>query len=352
VLAATAGGRTLFAAPAHGSPDNLLWATEGTAAGTLRLTPPGVTVYGSLLAASQRVFFFATDAEHGTELWASDGTPASTHLVADLAPGPESVQADFNTLTVLRGQVIFRRLDDDTHFWTTDGTAAGTRRLIDVYPFLDSFEGEYFPVFAESSGILFFVPSHGEDHPHEVWVSDWTSEGTHLLGRPDTAVSVIAIFSAGSRLFVGTAPTRTNDVEPAGLWVQNGSPTGFVRVPATVSFHLGTTPIAFGDRLVFADGSEKISVTDGSPAGTFPLLDPAGEEISLGGVGHVASFAGSLVFAGNDPGPCTIWDGTGNVAAPAADVQCGGGFFPVGSRLFFTGIAPQTGAELWAFEEP
>ena len=43
--------------------------------------PRSLTVVGST------VFFTATDATHGTELWKTDGTAAGTALVKDVYPG-------------------------------------------------------------------------------------------------------------------------------------------------------------------------------------------------------------------------------------------------------------------------
>ena len=67
-----------------------LWSADGTAAGFSRLTPPGVEVRSALVVlgtgTGSRAVFAASDAEHGIELWVTEGTPASTHLLVDLAP--------------------------------------------------------------------------------------------------------------------------------------------------------------------------------------------------------------------------------------------------------------------------
>ena len=78
-----------------------LWASDGTAAGTheistIRLSQSqdcpglGAGTANSVAAVGSVAFFCAIDADHGAELWRTDGTPAGTAMVADLAPGPDS----------------------------------------------------------------------------------------------------------------------------------------------------------------------------------------------------------------------------------------------------------------------
>jgi len=89
---------------------------------------PQVTLLGGA------VFFRATDPDHGTELWRTDGTPQGTRLVADLVPGPGS--SDPQGLTVAGGRLYFSAWDTyhGRELWTSDGTAAGTRLAGDVAP--------------------------------------------------------------------------------------------------------------------------------------------------------------------------------------------------------------------------
>jgi ELWxxDGT repeat protein len=107
-LAEAGGGQVLFTLKdkEHGSE---LWATDGTAAGTriLREISPGsVSAHVSeLTPAGARAFFTAWDKDHGAELWQTDGTEAGTRLVHDLAPG--SASSSPRELTVLGDQLFF-----------------------------------------------------------------------------------------------------------------------------------------------------------------------------------------------------------------------------------------------------
>ncbi|PYQ58825.1 MAG: hypothetical protein DMF53_19755, partial [Acidobacteria bacterium] len=89
---------------------------------------PEFTVLGD------RLYFRAWDPAHGLELWRTDGTPAGTVLVRDLAPGPAS--GDPQGLVAAGGRLWFSALDPDhgRELWTSDGTRAGTRLAVDLAP--------------------------------------------------------------------------------------------------------------------------------------------------------------------------------------------------------------------------
>jgi ELWxxDGT repeat protein len=71
------GDLFIFVGSPRGNPSIMwaLWATDGTTAPIVRLTPPGVVMQSIPLTIGSRVLFFATDPVHGTELWTTDGTP-------------------------------------------------------------------------------------------------------------------------------------------------------------------------------------------------------------------------------------------------------------------------------------
>lgn len=67
----------LWNAPDDGKPIRLASTKQSLSGG----------VYGEV---GDRLYFTGIDAEHGAEPWVTDGTPAGTHLVADLTPGGAS----------------------------------------------------------------------------------------------------------------------------------------------------------------------------------------------------------------------------------------------------------------------
>ncbi len=92
-----------------------LWRSDGTAAGTAPLTSPFTTggylglffpAIAELTAAGQRrAYFVGFDSATGSELWQTDGTPAGTSLVVDIAPGLASSTP--SGLTLSSGRLLF-----------------------------------------------------------------------------------------------------------------------------------------------------------------------------------------------------------------------------------------------------
>jgi ELWxxDGT repeat protein len=66
----------------------------------------------SLTAVGSRLYFTATDGEHGLELWTSDGTTEGTRMVQDILPG--SVSSWPQDLAAADGNLFFTA-DDGEH---------------------------------------------------------------------------------------------------------------------------------------------------------------------------------------------------------------------------------------------
>ena len=152
------GGRGLFRVVLPGGSPVLLARVND---GFFRVPPAQLTPVGD------RLLFVGQDAEHGFELWVTDGTAEGTRRLRDLQPGPGSSNPD--GLTALGSRVFFTA-DGGTNgreLWESDGTPRGTRRLTDVAPGgLSSFpfaEYGFFgpPSFVLANGLLFFGADDG-----------------------------------------------------------------------------------------------------------------------------------------------------------------------------------------------
>lgn len=83
-----------------------------------------------------KAYFSATDADHGEELWVTDGTPTGTHMVKDINPGVAT--SDIQWLTRFNDKVVFSAKDDEdngSELWISDGTEAGTYMIKDIHDF-------------------------------------------------------------------------------------------------------------------------------------------------------------------------------------------------------------------------
>jgi len=67
-----------------------LWRSNGTSAGTERLTNITGSVSGiasKTLSFGGAIYFLAKDQDNGTELWISDGTSSGTKMLKNIGPG-------------------------------------------------------------------------------------------------------------------------------------------------------------------------------------------------------------------------------------------------------------------------
>ena len=165
-------------------------------------------------------------------IWRSDGTPAGTRLVKVLpfeATG-DATRSHAQDLTPIGDNVFFTH-DDAEHgpeLWRSNGTTAGTRRLTDLPGTgLETRPGEL----VASGGALYFVAEQ-EGHGRELWTSDGTLRGTHPVAdsRPGWGSSdPNGLTDVGGRLFF----SQDDGVSGQELWrTQRDTAVARLRVSA------------------------------------------------------------------------------------------------------------------------
>src|SRR5205814_9999770 len=117
------------------------------AAGCQKLVTSNAVCIALIGSVNGNALFGGYDAEHGRELWISDGTVAGTHFLKDVQPGPQAGWP--NSFREINGITYFlsfagRDANNDyghPQIWRTDGTEAGTVLVTDLaqYP-----EAEYY----------------------------------------------------------------------------------------------------------------------------------------------------------------------------------------------------------------
>ncbi|WP_455211561.1 Ig-like domain-containing protein [Kaarinaea lacus] len=94
------------------------------------------------IALNDHVYFTADDAITGNELWRTNGTPAGTHLVKNIATANSSGtggddSAQIGDLKVINGVLFFTAVAEpggESELWRSDGTEAGTLKVLVAVP--------------------------------------------------------------------------------------------------------------------------------------------------------------------------------------------------------------------------
>jgi ELWxxDGT repeat protein len=168
----------------------------------------GLTEFGG------RLLFFgiAGDGSSQRGLWSTDGTVAGTTLLARVSVQPQDLDLGsfrFSSWTRAGGHLLFRGWDAEHGFelWITDGTAAGTTRLDLAQGSPSAFPDN----FAAAAGRVWFTANDGV-HGRELWVSDGTAAGTHQTEElaPGTFSALPSSLTAagGNLFFSATTPFK------------------------------------------------------------------------------------------------------------------------------------------------
>jgi ELWxxDGT repeat protein/VCBS repeat-containing protein len=295
-----------------------LWRSDGTPNGTFLLAPVDdvVQVGGQFLPYEAdltdvhgTVFFSAEDRQHGSQLWASDGTAAGTRIVAYINSAGNSAPQH---LTDLNGSLYFGAFDGTGWgLWKSDATAQGTV-LIKGMTYAGS-NSDGFSDIRNVNGTLYFEVQTGTQGQYDFWKSDGTAAGTvqlfsGLRGDYHGRSGIVG---------VGTAPIAQRDLLstgshsplPGNLLLENGQgadndPNGGTLTVAAVNEQASDV----GQSFMLPSGA----LLTVNPDGRF-AYDPNGKFDGLS-VGQTAS----------DSFTYTIADGQGDTATATAAITITG----------------------------
>ena len=316
---------------------------------------------GSDVPAKTTAVFVASDAQHGSELWGSDGTNA--FLLRDIASGT----ADSGIIgPVSAGGRAFFTADDGVHgreLWVSDGTAAGTRMVSDIVPG----SGGSNPLALTAFGDRLLFQANDGVHGTELWVSDGTAAGTRLLKDIDAGA---ASSNPGSFTQVGDdVYFSARDAEHgAALWKTDGTTAGTMMVkdflpgnqdPPVMAIIQPSHLTAAEDRLYLTawdgtGGFTQLWVTDGTEAGTTKLRDDLtdlpqfGIDLHMGAVGTQLYFNNVVDLWTSDG---TV-EGTRRVRQNFPDTYAAPqGFTAAGDTLYYVNYDRHSGYELMATDD-
>jgi ELWxxDGT repeat protein len=296
-----------------GSPSSELWRTDGTAAGTFKVALVGGWASTRLMVNGSQVSFQADDGS-GWKFWRTDGTlagtmPISTNLpgtlgtletLGQLSDGKILFMGDVSPPGLYRGLWVFDGtnitfltnidtsngggvgvagsyllLASGDGLYRSDGTAAGTLTL----GILPGSQYQSWSMAALNGNVLF--SANDSVHGAELWKSDGTVANTALLKDVDdtTYGSVPAVLRSLRGGVIFEASHSGTDSQPnltdRDLWFSDGTSAG--TVPVLTDAGALTELVSCGGRSYFArstpsTGSE-LWASDGTAAGTGLVRD-------------------------------------------------------------------------------
>src|SRR5262249_52089425 len=152
----------------------------------------------------------------GFELWTTDGTASGTHMIFDSQPGADPPTSSFvpPTLGFAGDHLLiaaFESADTGRHLWVSDPPYTQAHRLSNLYTTEPLVRNDYSLIPASPStpdGRIFFAGYGPETNAGiELWITDGTPEGTHLVAdiTPGPASSAPTEFlTVGSTLYFST----------------------------------------------------------------------------------------------------------------------------------------------------
>ena len=314
-----------------------LWKSDGTAAGTVRVTDtllPNGSNPGNYTFVGGKVFFTANDGVHGLELYVTNGTSAGTTMIKDIDPG--SADSNPNQLFALNGKLYFSAHDDVNGYqlWKSDGTSAGTQAITTSDSSDDGNPGNFVTVDATH---FFFTGNSG------LFYSDGTTAGTHLVGSSSGFDLNHANAVGGVLLY-----QSYDSVNGYELWRSDGSVAGTVRVTDTLLPNSsGATGFTFLNGKVYFlanDGThgQELFVTNGTTGGT-SLVKDINPGLGDSNVNGLFVLNGHLYFSAHDDvNGYQLWTSDGTASgtqvvgtSDASDDGNPGNFITAGGTHFF-----------------
>ncbi len=237
------------------------WSIDGTRAGTKKLKLKGLPHFENddgfhqLLSLPNGVLIIPNGSKRPIEFWHTDGKS-----VAKLAAFEWSMPAlPFHWIGRVgdRALLLAEDMTRGCALWTSDGTAAGTAAIweSDPYkgaPFSQHQDRRATPVLARDR--LYFTMDDGV-HGMELWVTDGTKSGTHLvtdiaLGDEDADIFDLFPLADGRAL-----AQRKNAKSGTDLWITDGTEDGSLRL-ATFNRSTNVEAVLGGTILVVSESDQ------------------------------------------------------------------------------------------------
>ncbi|XOB63860.1 ELWxxDGT repeat protein [Deferribacteres bacterium DY0037] len=281
--------------------DNLeMWVTDGTTEGTklhadINKTPiSGIYPNASIFNIGDNYVFNSTD----NILWLSDGTAAGTVAT--------EYDARYLGKAVPFGDnlVYPSRYDNEYKLIKTDGTNEGTQ-VIETFSYISN---SYFSV---SGDKLFFAGNPTETDTTSVYVTDGMQASANILldsnNDPITDVRSLVTASDGKVAIANKSYNSGTDDYTAKLYFSDGTPEGTYVVKESTSDNAYISNLTYVNGEVFfitvdAESGYELWSSDGTVAGTILVKDITDEleNTESSGIGSLLNVNGTLYFIAYD----------------------------------------------------
>jgi ELWxxDGT repeat protein len=217
-----------------------LWMSDGTLNGT-QLAQSGVTTNGSYAVLNGMMYFSAGDNTKGYELWVCDGTTFVPSLLRNIRSDTSGVFSSSPDNFFAQNNMVFFTADDGTHgdeWWVTDGTANGTHIVKDIAVGPNSSQPGL--IISLNGATYIFVLNNGSG---QMYRTDGTDAGTVLVKSPGY-VSYVYEFKSELYFLQGLEVNAT-------IWSSDGTTDGTKQIlPPAQSYYLaGLSFIGYNDAL-------------------------------------------------------------------------------------------------------
>jgi ELWxxDGT repeat protein len=271
-------------------------------------------------------------------MWRTDGTAAGTFKLITI-PAPNPMSSGYDVMPVLADSRLFvlvqQSYSGPVELYTSDGTVAGSKDL-------GSFAINLSSMPVGVNGLLYCVAQDESVGP-QVWVSDGTTIGTHMVRRsvecPGSSCgpSPRTFFRIGSKAMFVTADS---------LWAIGDGGTSMQAIASIANPGVfawsATAPLAY----LTADGGT-LWRTDGTAAGTSALAGVT--------AGYSARLLddGRLVFFRTVNAAPELWKSDGTSAGTIRVGTFASDAYPsiigsIDSKIYLAASTLATGVELWA----
>src|SRR6195952_4853876 len=248
---------TAALAPAAGAAPSLrhLTVNPTTQNDQLSLSSANAATIGST------TYFSATMTGGSPALFATTGGAAAT-LVQAFPTQPGSNPANLDDFTVAGGKLFFvtTTADSGRELWVSDGTAAGTHLVRDIYPGTGNSSPQYLTAFNDK---VYFTAASGSNRM--LWSSDGSSGGTApVITTPATGASDSEVAATNGHLFfIESSSTGSNRLQQLDASGTSATPVTLDGATMTAD----TLTASPGGKLYFngsVSGNRSLYDTDGT----------------------------------------------------------------------------------------